>query len=158
VGWIQRELSGEGDPARSNEQLKYLIANGQTGIDVIADSPSNALLDPDHPMAVNSVGTQGVSICSLQDFRELWKDLPLESITISNSIPAMFTVAALYLVAKENNIPPENLRGSIQTLALVLAGVQAIEISAFERDLHGPVLNESQNVMICPEGGCRHDG
>lgn len=113
VGWIQRELSGEGDPERSNEQLKYLIAQGQTGIDVIADSPSNALLDPDHPMAVNSVGTQGVSICCLQDFRELWRDLPLESITISNSIPAIFTAAALYIIAKENSIPAENLRGSV---------------------------------------------
>jgi len=111
--WIQRELSGEGDPKTSNEQLKYLISQGQTGIDVIADAPSMALLDPDHPLGVNAVGTQGVSICCLQDFRDLWKDLPLDSLTISNSIPAIFTAAALYLVAKENSVSAQKLRGSV---------------------------------------------
>jgi methylmalonyl-CoA mutase N-terminal domain/subunit len=113
TGWIQRELSGEGEPSTSNEQLKYLISKGQSGIDVVADSPSMAFVDPDHPFATHSIGTQGVSICCLQDFRELWQDLPLDSITISNSIPAPFTVAALFMIAKENNIPPENLRGSV---------------------------------------------
>jgi len=111
--WIQRELSGQGDPKTSNEQLKQLIARGQTGIDVIGDAPSMAMLDPDHPLAVNAVGTQGVSICCLQDFRDLWQDLPLDSITISNSIPGIFTAAALHMVAKETGVTPENLRGSV---------------------------------------------
>jgi methylmalonyl-CoA mutase N-terminal domain/subunit len=111
--WIQRELSGEGDPTRSNKQLKHLLSQGQTGIDVIGDSPCMGLLDPDHPLAKNAVGTQGVSICCLQDFRDLWKDLPLGSITISSSMPASFTAAALFLVAKENNVPAEKLRGSV---------------------------------------------
>jgi methylmalonyl-CoA mutase N-terminal domain/subunit len=111
--WIQRELSGEGDPKTSNKQLKHLIAQGQTGIDVIGDAPSMGLLDPDHPLAKNAVGTQGVSICCLQDFRDLWKDLPLDSITISNSLPAIFTAAALFLVAREHKIPAERLRGSV---------------------------------------------
>jgi methylmalonyl-CoA mutase N-terminal domain/subunit len=111
--WIQRELSGEGDPKTSNKQLKHLIAQGQTGIDVIGDAPSMGLLDPDHSLAKNAVGTQGVSICRLQDFRDLWKDLPLGSLTVSNSIPAIFTAAALYLVATENNVPTQKLRGSV---------------------------------------------
>ncbi|MBU2551553.1 MAG: hypothetical protein KKB20_24290 [Proteobacteria bacterium] len=111
--WIQRELSGEGDPQTSNKQLKYLIAQGQTGIDVIGDAPSQALMDPDHPLAANAIGTQGVSICCLQDFRDLWADLPLESLTISNSISSFFTAAALYLVAKEHGVSPRVLRGSI---------------------------------------------
>jgi methylmalonyl-CoA mutase N-terminal domain/subunit len=49
-GWIQRELSGEGEPSRSNDQLKYLLSQGQIGLDVIGDSPTMAFLDPDHPM------------------------------------------------------------------------------------------------------------
>ncbi len=112
-GWIQRELSGEGDARTSNKQLKYLLSQGQTGIDVIADAPSNALLDPDHPLAVHAVGTQGVSLCCLKDFEDLWEGLPLDSVTLSNSTPAVFTAAALYLVAKKNNVPPEKLRGSV---------------------------------------------
>ena len=57
-GWIQRELSGEGDAGRSNEQFKYLMSLGQTGLDVIGDSPTMSLMDPDHPLARSTVGTQ----------------------------------------------------------------------------------------------------
>ena len=111
--WIQRQLSGEGDPKTSNQQLKYLFEHGQTGIDVIADAPSQALMDPDHPLSANAIGTQGVSICCLQDFRDLWAGLPLDQLTISNSISAHFTAAALYLVAGENGFSPRSLRGSV---------------------------------------------
>lgn len=113
MGWLQRELSGEGEPSRSNEQLKYLIDKGQMGIDVIGDSPTMACLDPDHPLAANAVGTQGVSLCRLQDYRELYKDLPLETIPVSTSLPAAFAIAPLYLISKENGISPSKLRGSV---------------------------------------------
>src|SRR5262249_53279130 len=48
-GWIQRELSGEGSPRRSNEQLRALLAHGALGVDVIGDNPTVSALDPDHP-------------------------------------------------------------------------------------------------------------
>jgi methylmalonyl-CoA mutase N-terminal domain/subunit len=111
--WIQRELSGEGEPSRSNEQLKYLIEKGQMGVDVIGDSPTMALLDPDHPLALNTVGTQGVSLCCLQDYRELFRDLPLDRISVSSSVPPAFALAGLYLVAKECGFAPDKLRGSV---------------------------------------------
>jgi len=111
--WIHRELSGEGGPHTSNRQLKYLIDKGQMGIDVIGDSPTQAYLDPDHPLAVNAIGTQGVSLCTLQDYRDLYHDLPLTNITISNSLPPTPAIAALYLVAKENGVSPKDLRGSL---------------------------------------------
>lgn len=111
--WIQRELSGEGEPSRSNEQLKYLIGKGQMGVDVIGDSPTMALLDPDHPLALNTVGTQGVSLCCLQDYRELFMGLPLDRISVSSSVPPAFALAGLYLVARENGFAPNRLRGSV---------------------------------------------
>ncbi len=113
TAWIQRELSGEGGPERSNEQFKYLLQKGQMGIDVIGDSPTMACLDPDHPLAANTIGTQGVSLCCLDDYRALYKDIPLDSISMSSSLPPSFVLAALYLVAKENNISPAKLRGSV---------------------------------------------
>src|ERR1700722_17540843 len=58
-GWIHRELSGEGSPRRSNEQLQALLAGGALGIDVIGDNPTMSALDPDHPMCVPAVGTTG---------------------------------------------------------------------------------------------------
>lgn len=110
--WIQRELSGEGEPSRSNEQLKYLIAKGQTGIDVIGDSPTQGCIDPDHPIAANAVGTQGVSLCCFKDYRELFKDLPLDALTISSSVHPVFAISGLYLTAKENQMDPRKIRGS----------------------------------------------
>jgi methylmalonyl-CoA mutase N-terminal domain/subunit len=112
-GWMHRELSGEGDPARSNAQLKYLMNQGQIGLDVIGDSPTMAFMDPDHPLAANAIGTQGVSLCCLDDFRVLYQDIPLDSVVVSCSLPPAITVAALYLVARENNVPTEQLRGSV---------------------------------------------
>jgi methylmalonyl-CoA mutase N-terminal domain/subunit len=112
-GWMQRELSGEGEPSTSNEQLKYLLAQGQTGLDVIGDSPTMAHLDPDHPLAVNAVGTQGVSLCSLDDYRELYRDIPLDSVVVSCSLPACMAAASLYLIAKDTNVPLDRLRGSV---------------------------------------------
>jgi methylmalonyl-CoA mutase N-terminal domain/subunit len=113
AAWIQRELSGEGDPLTSNAQFKYLLAMGQTGLDVIGDTPSVGLIDPDHPFAKYTVGNQGVSICCLQDYRDLHKDIPLDKITISYSLPASFAAAGLYLIAQENGISPSKLRGSV---------------------------------------------
>ncbi|MFZ5632887.1 MAG: methylmalonyl-CoA mutase family protein [Bacillota bacterium] len=112
-GWIQRELSGEGEPSKSNGQIKYLLGKGQMGIDIIGDSPTMAMLDPDHPLAANAVGTQGVSLCCLDDYLELFRDIPLDSISISSSLPSIFGLAGLYLAAKNAGVPPGKLRGSV---------------------------------------------
>ena len=111
-GWIQHELSGEGAARRSNEQFRYLIAHGATGVDVIGDTPTMAWLDPDHPTARHAIGTQGVSVCHLGDYRDLYAGLPLDRITLSHSLPAPFAIAGLYLVARERGVDPAGLRGS----------------------------------------------
>jgi methylmalonyl-CoA mutase, N-terminal domain len=110
--WIQRELSGEGSPKRSNQQFQALLAHGALGVDVIGDTPTMAALDPDHPMCVPAVGTGGVSICRKQDFVELFDGIPLDSITASHSLPASFAIAGQYLAARENGVDPSVLRGS----------------------------------------------
>ena len=112
-GWIQRELSGEGDPGRSNDQFRYLIAHGATGLDVIGDTPTMAWMDADHPVAAPAVGTQGVSLCCLQDWLDLYKGLPLDRLSLSHSVPAAFAVAGLYLTARRRGVDPVLLRGSV---------------------------------------------
>jgi methylmalonyl-CoA mutase N-terminal domain/subunit len=112
-GWMQRELSGEGEPSTSNEQLKYLLSQGQIGLDVIGDSPTMAYMDPDHPLAVNAVGTQGVSLCCLDDYRQLYRDIPLDSAVVSCSLPPSLAAASLYIIAMDNNVPLDRLRGSV---------------------------------------------
>ena len=111
--WIQRELSGEGDPAASNAQIRYLISKGQMGIDVIGDSPTMGMLDPDHPLAVNAIGTQGVSLCCKQDYLELFDGLPLEKISVSSSVQPVFALAGYVLAARHAGLAAEKLRGSV---------------------------------------------
>ena len=110
--WIQRELSGEGSPRRSNEQFHQLLAHGALGVDVIGDTPTVAALDPDHPMCAPAVGTAGVSLCRKQDFIELFDGIPLDRITASHSLPASFALAGQYLAAQANGFDPAVLRGS----------------------------------------------
>jgi methylmalonyl-CoA mutase N-terminal domain/subunit len=112
AAWIQRELSGEGSPARSNRQFRELLAHGASGIDVIGDTPTVAALDPDHPMCMPAVGTGGVSLCRKQDFVELFDGIPLDQITASHSLPAAFALAGQYLAARVNRVDPRVLRGS----------------------------------------------
>ena len=111
--WIQRELSGEGEPSRTNEQFKYLIEKGALGLDVIGDTPTLAGLDPDHPFAAKAIGTQGVSLCCFDDFRELYRDLPLESLSLSHSLSPQSVMSCLYLYAREQGFDPAKLRGSV---------------------------------------------
>jgi len=111
-GWIHRELSGEGSPRRSNEQLRALLARGALGIDVIGDNPTMSALDPDHPMCTPAVGTTGVSLCRKQDFIELVAGIPLDEITLSHSLPPAFALAGQYLASPCHGIDPRVLRGS----------------------------------------------
>lgn len=120
-GWIHRELSGEGDPRRSNQQLKYLIGLGQMGVDVIGDSPTQSMLDADHPLVTHSVGTQGVSLCFLHDYVELLEGIPIDRISISNSAPAVFSLCGLLGAADAAGVPYERLRGSVLQAPLYVA-------------------------------------
>src|SRR5262249_41242058 len=111
-GWIQRELSGEGSPRRSNEQFRSLLAHGALGVDVIGDNPTMSALDPDHPMGAPAVGTTGVSLCRKQDFIELLTGIALDQVTLSHSLPAAFAIAGQYLAARDGGLDPAVLRGS----------------------------------------------
>ena len=116
--WIWRELSGEGDPKRSNEQLKYLLSKGQMGIDFVADTASYAMLDADHPTARHAVGTQGVSLCRKLDYVDLLRGIPLDSISISASVRAEFGIIGLYMATRELGFDPALLRGSVTQMTL----------------------------------------
>ena len=111
-GTITRELSGEGPPARSNEQFRVLLEHGATGLDVIGDTPTMAYLDPDHPLARHAVGNQGVSLCRAADWVDLYKDIPLERISVSHSLPSAFAIAGLEIAARAHGVDLEVLRGS----------------------------------------------
>jgi methylmalonyl-CoA mutase N-terminal domain/subunit len=120
--WIHRELSGEGGPARANEQFKYLLSRGQRGIDVIGDVPTASCMDPDHPICRGSIGLTGVSLCRQQDYLELYDGIPLAEITISNSLAPLFALPGLVFATRAQGVPLSAVRGSLVQLPLYAEG------------------------------------
>jgi methylmalonyl-CoA mutase, N-terminal domain len=114
--WTMRQYAGFGSAAESNRRYHYLLSQGQTGLSVAFDLPTQMGRDPDHPLARGEVGRVGVSIASLDDMRVLLDGLPLGDVSTSMTINATAsTLLALYVaVADERNIPRAQLQGTIQ--------------------------------------------
>ena len=114
--WTMRQYSGFGSAEETNERFRYLLQQGQTGLSVAFDLPTQLGLDADSPRAQGEVGKVGVPISTMDDMRTLLKDIPLDevstSMTINSTAP---TLLAMYVaVAQERGVPPELLRGTTQ--------------------------------------------
>jgi len=79
--WTMRQYAGFGDAEESNRRYRYLFANGQTGLSVAFDLPTQMGRDADHPLARGEVGRVGVSIGSVEDMETLLAELPLDKIS-----------------------------------------------------------------------------
>jgi methylmalonyl-CoA mutase N-terminal domain/subunit len=114
--WTMRMFSGFGTARDTNARFKYLLEHGQTGLSVAFDMPTLMGYDSDHPRAKGEVGREGVAICTLDDMRELFRDIPLGDVSTSMTInPTAPILLALYVaVAEEQGVAPEGLRGTIQ--------------------------------------------
>jgi len=114
--WTMRQYAGFGTAKESNERYNYLLGQGQTGLSVAFDLPTQMGRDSDDPMALGEVGRVGVAIDSLDDMRTLLKGLPLDKISTSMTINATASILlCLYIaVAEENGVAREKLRGTIQ--------------------------------------------
>jgi methylmalonyl-CoA mutase N-terminal domain/subunit len=114
--WTMRQYAGFGDAAESNARYHYLLSQGQTGLSVAFDLPTQMGRDSDHRLAAGEVGRVGVAIDSLDDMRALLRGLPLDRISTSMTINATAAILlALYIaVAEEQGVPRALLRGTIQ--------------------------------------------
>ncbi len=114
--WTMRQYAGFGDAEESNRRYRYLFANGQTGLSVAFDLPTQMGRDADHPLARGEVGRVGVAIGSLADMETLLAELPLDRISTSMTINATASILlALYLVvAERRSIAWNKLTGTIQ--------------------------------------------
>jgi methylmalonyl-CoA mutase N-terminal domain/subunit len=114
--WTMRQYAGFGTAAESNERYHYLLAQGQTGLSVAFDLPTQMGRDSDDERSLGEVGRVGVAIDSIDDMRALLKGLPLDKISTSMTINATAsTLLCLYIaVAEEQGVPREKLRGTIQ--------------------------------------------
>jgi methylmalonyl-CoA mutase N-terminal domain/subunit len=114
--WTMRQYAGFGDAAESNRRYRYLLEQGQTGLSVAFDLPTQMGRDPDHSLARGEVGRSGVSIASLRDMETLLDGIPLERVSTSMTINATAaTLLATYVaVADARGVPRDRLRGTIQ--------------------------------------------
>ncbi len=114
--WTMRQYAGFGTAEESNRRFRFLLAQGQTGLSVAFDLPTQIGLDSDHPQARGEVGKVGVAIDSIRDMAALFRAIPLDRVSVSMTINATAAIIlAMYLaVAKRKRIPWTSLSGTIQ--------------------------------------------
>ena len=114
--WTMRQYAGFGTAEESNERYRYLLAQGQTGLSVAFDLPTQIGYDSDHPLCEGEIGKVGVAIDSLSDMEILFSQIPLDTVSTSMTInaPAAVLLAMYIVVAEKQGIKAEMLRGTIQ--------------------------------------------
>jgi len=114
--WTMRQYAGFASAEESNRRYKFLLEQGQTGLSVAFDLPTQIGYDSDHDMALGEVGKVGVAIDSLKDMEILFQDIPLDRVSTSMTInaPAAILLAMYIAVAEKQGVSSEKLRGTIQ--------------------------------------------
>jgi methylmalonyl-CoA mutase N-terminal domain/subunit len=114
--WTIRQYAGFGNASETNERFRYLLANGQTGLSIAFDLPTQMGLDSDDPMALGEVGRTGVSIDSLKDMERLFDQIDLGKVSTSMTINATSAILlAMYrAVGIKQGVAPHLLQGTVQ--------------------------------------------
>jgi len=114
--WTMRQYAGYGTAAETNRRFRYLLEQGQTGLSVAFDLPTQIGLDSDHSLALGEVGRVGVAIDSLEDMLALFDSIPLDRVSTSMTINATASILlALYVaVAKRQGATVRRLAGTVQ--------------------------------------------
>jgi methylmalonyl-CoA mutase, N-terminal domain len=114
--WTMRQYAGYATAEESNQRYRFLLDQGQTGLSVAFDLPTQIGYDADDPVAAGEVGKVGVSISSLDDMQGLFSSIPLDKVSTSMTInaPASILLAMYIAVAKRQGADPMKLRGTIQ--------------------------------------------
>jgi methylmalonyl-CoA mutase N-terminal domain/subunit len=114
--WTMRQYAGYATAEESNARYRFLLQQGQSGVSVAFDLPTQIGYDADDPMALGEVGKVGVSISSVHDMARLFEGIPLDQISTSMTInaPAAILLAMYIAVGKRQGVAPEKLRGTIQ--------------------------------------------
>jgi methylmalonyl-CoA mutase N-terminal domain/subunit len=114
--WTMRQYAGFGSAPETNKRYRFLLDQGQTGLSVAFDLPTQMGHDPDAPIAHGEVGKVGVSIASLEDMQDLFEAIPLDRVSTSMTINATASILlALYVaVARRQGVAPARLSGTVQ--------------------------------------------
>jgi methylmalonyl-CoA mutase, N-terminal domain len=114
--WTMRQYAGFASAEESNKRYRFLLDQGQTGLSVAFDLPTQIGYDSDNEIAIGEVGKVGVAIDSLEDVETLFNNIPLEKVSTSMTInaPAAVLLAMYIVVAEKQGASPKDLKGTIQ--------------------------------------------
>ena len=114
--WTMRQFAGFSSPEETNKRFKYLMSQGQTGRSVAYDLPALMGLDADSPLSEGEVGKCGVAVSSLADFEVLFEGIPLDQVTVSQTInaPAPIFLAMYLVVAEKQKADLKKISGTLQ--------------------------------------------
>jgi methylmalonyl-CoA mutase N-terminal domain/subunit len=114
--WTMRQYAGYATAADTNQRYRYLLEQGQTGLSVAFDLPTQIGYDSDHLLAKGEAGKVGVPICSVEDMEVMFEGIPLDRVSTSMTINATASILLCFYIAaaKRRGIPPEKLSGTIQ--------------------------------------------
>jgi len=114
--WTMRQYAGYATPEDTNRRYRYLIEHGSTGLSMAFDLPTQLGRDSDDPLCQGEVGRTGVPIDTIEDMRICFEGIPLDSVSTSMTInaPAAILLLLYELVAEEQGVPSEKLRGTVQ--------------------------------------------
>ena len=114
--WTMRQYAGMGTAAETNERFNYLLDQGQTGLSMAFDLPTQMGYDSDAAMAAGEVGKSGVAIDSLRDMETVFDGIPLSEVSTSMTInaPAAVLLAMYVAIGDRQGVPRSELRGTIQ--------------------------------------------
>ena len=114
--WTMRQYAGYATAADTNQRYRYLLEQGQTGLSVAFDLPTQIGYDSDHPLAKGEAGKVGVPICSVEDMEVMFEGIPLDRVSTSMTINATASILLCFYIAaaKRQGVSPEKLSGTIQ--------------------------------------------
>ena len=114
--WTMRQYAGFSSAKKSNERYQYLLNQGVSGLSIAFDLPTQTGYDSDHELAIGEIGKVGVPICTIDDMRILLNNIDLNNVSISMTInsTAIILLAFLIVVAEENNMDIQKLKGTVQ--------------------------------------------
>ncbi|MGI6666233.1 MAG: acyl-CoA mutase large subunit family protein [Bacillota bacterium] len=114
--WTMRQYAGFGTAEETNRRFRFLLDQGQTGLSVAFDLPTQVGYDSDHPLAEGEVGRVGVAIDSLMDMETVFSGIPLDKVSTSMTInaPAAVLLAMYQVVGEKQGVSPEKLQGTVQ--------------------------------------------
>src|SRR4030095_14991483 len=114
--WTMRQYAGFGSATETNTRVKYLLQNGQTGLSVAFDLPTQLGMDSDHRLAAGEVGKVGVPIDTLRDMKIVFDGIPLDRVSTSMTINSTAAILlAMYIaVARKQGVSPQLINGTTQ--------------------------------------------